>query len=227
MLCRSTSSQFPPGRWSTPTDKMSGILHSPICCAPRSLLTKVRERGAARQSEACVVTLPTFRTERLILRPRTIADCDDCLAMDRDPDVVRYIPGPWADPAAHEAFVRDRITRRYPDGLGYWCVALHTAPDRFLGLGLGWVPLLSRDAVGPEIEIGLALGADRVGARIRVRGGGRDHAPWIRDGGPQSHHRGNRSGARAIAACRREGRASPAPAEKLLLYEITREGFFS
>jgi RimJ/RimL family protein N-acetyltransferase len=36
---------------------------------------------------------------------------------------------------------------------GYWCIAPHTAPDRFLG----WVLLIPRDAVGPEIEIGWRL----------------------------------------------------------------------
>jgi RimJ/RimL family protein N-acetyltransferase len=43
------------------------------------------------------VALSTFTTDRLILRPRTLGDYDACLAMDRDPEVVRYIPGPWAD----------------------------------------------------------------------------------------------------------------------------------
>jgi RimJ/RimL family protein N-acetyltransferase len=99
------------------------------------------------------VTLPTFCTERLILRPRTIADYDACLAMDRDPDVVRYIPGPWADAQAHQTFLRDRITRPYPDGLGYWCIVAKGSPDRFLG----WVLLIPRDAVGPEVEIGWRL----------------------------------------------------------------------
>ena len=99
------------------------------------------------------MTQPTFTTDRLILRPRTLGDYDACLAMDRDPAVVRYIPGPWADPQAHEAFLRDRITRPYPDGLGYWCIATQVSPNGFLG----WVLLIPRDAVGPEIEIGWRL----------------------------------------------------------------------
>jgi RimJ/RimL family protein N-acetyltransferase len=99
------------------------------------------------------VALPTFTTERLILRPRTIDDYDACLAMDRDPAVVRYIPGPWDDATAHAAFLRHRIARPYPDGLGYWCVFPKASLDRFLG----WVLLIPRDAVGPEVEIGWRL----------------------------------------------------------------------
>jgi RimJ/RimL family protein N-acetyltransferase len=40
--------------------------------------------------------LPTFTTARLTLRPRTLADLDPCLAMDRDPLVTKFIHGPWA-----------------------------------------------------------------------------------------------------------------------------------
>ena len=97
--------------------------------------------------------LPVFATERLILRPRSLADYPACLAMDRDPEVVRYVPGPWSDAEAHRAFLHDRITRAYPDGLGYWCIFPKQAPRRFVG----WVLLIPLDAVGPEIEIGWRL----------------------------------------------------------------------
>ncbi|WP_343716620.1 GNAT family N-acetyltransferase [Inquilinus sp.] len=94
--------------------------------------------------------LPSFETPRLILRPRTMAELEDCLAMDRDPEVTRYVAGPWADPAAHRGFVEARITAAYPEGLGYWTVRGRTAEARFLG----WVPLIPLDGRGPEIEIG-------------------------------------------------------------------------
>jgi RimJ/RimL family protein N-acetyltransferase len=97
--------------------------------------------------------LPIFRTERLTLRPRTMADFDNCLAMDRDPRVTRHIAGPWADEAEHRAFLHDRITRAYPPGLGYWSLFPHDAPRRFLG----WMLLIPQDAVGPEVEIGWRL----------------------------------------------------------------------
>lgn len=94
--------------------------------------------------------LPTFRTARLIIRPRTIDDLDHCLAMDRDPEVTRFIPGPWADPVAHSAFVKGRIHHLYPPSMGYWSII-----DG--GCFCGWVLLTPLDLVGPEIEIGWRL----------------------------------------------------------------------
>ena len=35
--------------------------------------------------------LPVFRTSRLIVRPRTMADLEACLAMDGEPTVTRYV----------------------------------------------------------------------------------------------------------------------------------------
>jgi RimJ/RimL family protein N-acetyltransferase len=97
--------------------------------------------------------LPNFETERLILRPRSMADYSDCLAMDRDPEVTRHVAGPWADAAAHEAFLRDRITHAYPPGLGHWSLFPRATPER----SLGWMLLIPQDAVGPEVEIGWRL----------------------------------------------------------------------
>ncbi|PLX39178.1 MAG: GNAT family N-acetyltransferase [Hyphomicrobiales bacterium] len=97
--------------------------------------------------------LPTFETERLLLRPRTMDDFDACLAMDRDPLVTRYVAGPWSDRAAHEQFVRARMASDYDSGLGYWSIFAKVDPATFLG----WVLLIPVDAVGPEIEIGWRL----------------------------------------------------------------------
>jgi len=96
--------------------------------------------------------LPSFDTPRLRLRPRTMADLEDCLAMDRDPEVVRYIDGPWSDPLAHRRFVEARIQAAYPDGLGYWTIRTRTD-----AAFLGWVLLIPLDGTGPEIEIGWRL----------------------------------------------------------------------
>ena len=93
---------------------------------------------------------PTFVTERLILRPRTLADSEAIMAMDRDPEVTRFIPGPWNDPVAHRAFVERRTLGPYPAGMGYWSVFALTRPDAFLG----WVSLIPYDAIGPRIEAG-------------------------------------------------------------------------
>lgn len=95
-------------------------------------------------------TLPTFRTARLTVRPRTLADLPACLAMDDDPEVTKYVPRPWSDPAGHEAFVRGRIEADYGPGLGYWSVFARDRPEQFLG----WILLIPCDGIGPEIEIG-------------------------------------------------------------------------
>ncbi|BDC38612.1 GNAT family N-acetyltransferase [Paraburkholderia terrae] len=97
--------------------------------------------------------LPSFASQRLALKPRTLADLDDCIAMDRDPEVTRHVEGPWHEPDAHRRFVVDRITRAYPDGLGYWSIFERDAPARFVG----WVLLIPEDAHGPEVEIGWRL----------------------------------------------------------------------
>ena len=93
---------------------------------------------------------PTFRTARLTLRPRTLADLDACVALNHDPLVTQFIPGPWADPIAHRAFVEERIRHAYPPGMGYWCLF---APAGFIG----WVFVAPEDLHGPEIEIGWRL----------------------------------------------------------------------
>ncbi len=48
-----------------------------------------------------------------------MADFETCLAMDRDPDVTRYIRGPWNDPEEHRRFLTDRIQTAWAPGLGY------------------------------------------------------------------------------------------------------------
>lgn len=101
--------------------------------------------------------LPRFRTPRLLLRPRTADDLDACVAMDRDPEVARFVDGPWNDPKAHRAFVAARIGYAFPPGMGYWSIL---AP----GL-VGWILLTPLDLHGPEIEIGW-----RVAREARGRG---------------------------------------------------------
>lgn len=97
--------------------------------------------------------LPGLETERLHLRPRTAADFDACLAMDREPGVTRFIQGPWNEPERHEAFLRGRIAVTYGGGLGYWSIFPREDPRRFAG----WILLIPVDGVGPEIEIGWRL----------------------------------------------------------------------
>ncbi|KVN30797.1 GNAT family acetyltransferase [Burkholderia pyrrocinia] len=98
--------------------------------------------------------LPVLETARLWLRPRVLADLDACVAMDRDPEVTRYIAGPWHDPVEHRRFVEHRITRDYPSGLGYWSIFGKAAPDAFIG----WMLLIPDYANGArDVEIGWRL----------------------------------------------------------------------
>lgn len=82
-----------------------------------------------------------------------MADFDACLAMDRDPEVVKYVPGPWGDASKHEAFLRERIQADFGRGLGYWSIFGREPESRFLG----WVLLIPYDGVGPKVEIGWRL----------------------------------------------------------------------
>ena len=110
--------------------------------------------------------LPTFTTARLALRPRTLADLDACLAMDRDPLVTKFIHGPWADPIAHQDFVEARIRHVYSAGMGYWSIF---ASARFIG----WILLTPLDLHGPEIEIGWRLVRAAWGLAMRRKQRGR------------------------------------------------------
>ena len=96
---------------------------------------------------------PTFATSRLLVRPRTLADTDACLVMDGDPEVTRFVSGPWSDAIAHRAFIEARTRGPYAAGLGYWCICRRDEPASFLG----WILLIPADGTGPEIEIGWRL----------------------------------------------------------------------
>ena len=82
-----------------------------------------------------------------------MADFDACLAMDRDPEVTKYVVGPWSSPVLHEQFLRERIETNFGPGLGYWSIFAIDRPAEFLG----WILLIPDDGVGPEIEIGWRL----------------------------------------------------------------------
>ncbi|WCM24689.1 GNAT family N-acetyltransferase [Paraburkholderia bryophila] len=105
---------------------------------------------------------PVFETQRLILLPRTLADTDDCLAMDNDPEVTRFVVGPWGDRLKLRAFVESRTLANYPAGMGYWTIRFRADPTEFLG----WILLIPADASGPEIEIGWRLPRKAWGAGI-------------------------------------------------------------
>ncbi|WP_408286355.1 GNAT family N-acetyltransferase [Paraburkholderia aspalathi] len=90
---------------------------------------------------------------------RTIRDFEACLAMDRDPEVVQFVAGPWDDLLEHQRFLKSRIEASFGEGLGYWSIFSKQIPERFFG----WVLLIPYDAVGPEIEIGWRLNREAWG----------------------------------------------------------------
>jgi RimJ/RimL family protein N-acetyltransferase len=107
---------------------------------------------------------PTFKTDRLVLCPRTLADTEACLAMDRDSEVTRFVSGPWSDPAAHKAFIEARTLGPYAPGLGYWTICRRDDPGSFVG----WTLLIPNGAIGPEIEIGWRLRREAWGQGLAV-----------------------------------------------------------
>ncbi|MCV6602222.1 MAG: GNAT family N-acetyltransferase [Cohaesibacter sp.] len=96
--------------------------------------------------------LPSYETERLILQPRTLDDLEDYVAMDLDPQVVKYIR-PTEDEETHRAFLKERFAVTYEAGLGFWSVFLKNDKGH-KGSFLGWVFLVPLARQGPEIEIG-------------------------------------------------------------------------
>jgi RimJ/RimL family protein N-acetyltransferase len=90
-----------------------------------------------------------LRTERLRLRPRTMADLGACVAMDLDPQVHRFIYGDRPpDPKQHRQHLQARIASGWPPRGGIWVVERRDAP----GL-LGWCGLFPLEDSG-LIEIG-------------------------------------------------------------------------
>ncbi|WP_085489661.1 GNAT family N-acetyltransferase [Paraburkholderia susongensis] len=85
----------------------------------------------------------------------------------RDPEVTRFVAGPWSDRQKHRAFVESRTLASYPAGMGYWTIRFRSNPTDFLG----WILLIPTDAVGPEIEIGWRLPRNAWGYSIATEAG--------------------------------------------------------
>jgi RimJ/RimL family protein N-acetyltransferase len=96
-----------------------------------------------------VVSKPSMlHTERLRLRPRTLADLDASLAMDLDPQVHRYIFAKTPDPDHWRARITAQITSGWPPIGGLWAVERQDEPGF-----LGWCGLFPLNHSG-LIEIG-------------------------------------------------------------------------
>ncbi|WP_439575433.1 GNAT family N-acetyltransferase [Phreatobacter sp.] len=97
--------------------------------------------------------VPHLETERLTLSPRVLADIDDFVAMDSDPEVRRYLPPAFRDgfdAAAYRAVLPDRIALDHGQGLGHWTLRLRDLARSFVGTAL----LIPVEGAGPDIEIG-------------------------------------------------------------------------
>jgi RimJ/RimL family protein N-acetyltransferase len=89
-----------------------------------------------------------LHTERLLLRPRTLADLDANLAMDLDPQVIRYIFAKVPDQQSWRARIAAQIERGWPPIGGIWAVEWRDDPGF-----LGWCGLFPMGFSG-LIEIG-------------------------------------------------------------------------
>ncbi len=63
--------------------------------------------------------LPTIETERLLLRSRNMGDYAECLAMDGDPEVMRYVGGILVSMEEHGIILAGRIARVYPRAMQF------------------------------------------------------------------------------------------------------------
>lgn len=92
-----------------------------------------------------------LHTERLLLRPLTLADGPELAAINGDAAVMRHFPKPL-DFAASEAF-RERIARHFAEhGYGFWGVFRREAPGLVGLVGLLNIPWEARFT--PAVEIG-------------------------------------------------------------------------
>jgi RimJ/RimL family protein N-acetyltransferase len=91
----------------------------------------------------------------MVMRPWTAADVADCVAMDSDIEVRRFLTPEFRDNfdiRAYQDQVRARVAIDPGQGFGWW-ILRSRVDDRFLGMAL-LIPLALE---GPEIEIGWRL----------------------------------------------------------------------
>jgi len=114
---------------------------------------------------------PVLETERLVLRRFAESDADDLVALDGDPEVMRYLTGGVPTPRAEVlAFLRRHLD--HPE------LGVLAAEDR-VGTFLGWLSLLVRPDERPgHAELGYRLtracwgrGYATEGAKALVRRG--------------------------------------------------------
>jgi len=97
-----------------------------------------------------------LETPRLVLRRFTVADADNLVSLDADPDVMRFVTG--GVPTSRDEIQNEVLPaflgyyQRY-EGFGFWA-----AVEKATGEFLGWFHLRPRpDAAPGEVELGYRL----------------------------------------------------------------------
>jgi hypothetical protein len=121
--------------------------------------------------------------------------------MDSDPEVRRFVAGPWSDPQAHRAFIEARTRGPYPEGMGYWAVCLRD-PRPLRGLGAPDSDRCRRSGGRNR----LADAPRRLGPRLRHGGGKARPRACLRAARLERGRGGHRPGQRRVPDGRREDR---------------------
>jgi RimJ/RimL family protein N-acetyltransferase len=112
--------------------------------------------------------LPELETERLSLRQWSLDHLEAIIAMDRDPEVYRFLEEP-GDIDEQRTDTRERILTDFGPGLGVWSIFRRAEPQRFLG----YVLLIPLGDKGPQNELGFRLIRAAWGQGIAVEAGAR------------------------------------------------------
>ena len=122
--------------------------------------------------------LPPLTTERLLLRQRHMSDVPAILAMNTDPEVMRFVgDGRMPDPVELEKRTRERVGTDFGMRLGYWSVFPRARPDDYLGyVVLSPVP----ESEDIEISYGIRRDAWGQGFATEAAGAGLDFAFRVR-----------------------------------------------
>ena len=115
------------------------------------------------------MTIPTFETERLILRPFTAEDVEPLHGIMNQEGILQYFPGPGNPPIEKvEKFVAHQVKQWDEIGYAWWAVELKET-RRLLGWnGLQYLPETGETEIGFLTDsgywgLGLTTEAGRIG----------------------------------------------------------------
>ncbi len=123
----------------------------------RALKTSGLRRGPALVRSGVVgvqhLPAPQLQTERLVLRQWRPSDIDNMVALDQDPEVMRYIGGLRTPRSTRDAIDKDSVGLAVR-GLGKWAVELRSSGELIGRVGLSGLMTMP---TGPAVEIGWRL----------------------------------------------------------------------